>query len=142
MRQHKLILIGIILLGLFLRLFILSQRGSLWFDEAFSVHFAEMPLKQMLHYLRFENNPPLYFVLLHFWMKLFGNTEVVVRLLSMLFGIAAIPLIYMIGRRLYSQTAGIFAAFLLALSPFQVFYSTETRMYSLYLLLALFAVLL
>jgi len=140
MRKPWILVGGITILGIISRLFILSQRGSFWFDEAFSTRFAAMDISQMLHYLRFENNPPLYFILLHFWMKLFGSAEVAVRMLSMFFGIVAIPLTYVIGRRLHSETAGIFAAFLLALSPFQVFYSTETRMYSMYLFLALITV--
>jgi len=130
------------------------------------VHFAEMPLKQMLHYLQFENNPPLYFILLHFWMKLFGSGELAVRALSMIFGMASIPMVYVLGVRLFTplaqtpspdlasaqspspqgrgqgegRVAGLFAAFLLAISTFQVYYATETRMYTLYLFLALLAV--
>lgn len=142
MKRYSFILPLIILLGIALRLFILSYRGSLWFDEAFSVHFASMDLGRMLSYLRFENNPPFYFILLHFWMKIFGNAELATRLLSMSFGLAAIPLTYLIGKRLHSSTAGLFASFLTAISSFQVFYSVETRMYSLYMFLALAAMLL
>ncbi len=137
MKRHWLILFAIILLGLALRLFILSYRGSLWFDEAFSVHFASMDIGRMLSYLRFENNPPLYFILLHFWMRIFGNSELAVRMPSMIFGVAGIPLVYALGKRLHNSTAGMFAAFLTAISSFQVFYSTETRMYSLYMFLAI-----
>src|SRR3989338_9035100 len=102
MRKHSIALLGIISLGFVLRLFILSQRGSLWFDEAFSVHFAAMDIPQLLHYLRFENNPPLYFIFLHFWMKLAGNSELATRALSMIFGIAAIPMVYLVGMRLFA----------------------------------------
>ncbi len=142
MRKHSLALFGIILLGLFLRLFILSQRGSLWFDEAFSVHFASMDWGQIWNFLKFENNPPLYFYVLHFWISVFGNSEITVRLLSMIFGIASIPLVYVLGVRLHSRTAGLFAAFLTAISTFQSFYSTETRMYAMYEFLTLFSILL
>src|SRR3989339_991742 len=139
MRKKVFILLSIISLGLGLRLFILASRGSLWFDEAFSAHFAALDVGQMLHYLRFENNPPLYFILLHFWIKLFGNSELALRLPSIIFGVASIPMIYILGKRLHSSTAGLFASFLLAISSFQVFYSVETRMYSLYLFLTLLA---
>ena len=139
MRKHS-ILFAIILLGIGLRLLILTQRGSFWFDEAFAVHFASMDIPRMLSYLKFENNPPLYFIVLHFWMKLFGYAELTVRMLSMAFGIAALPLIYLLGVRLHSKTAGLFATFLLAISTFQVFYATETRMYTMYLFLALLSI--
>ena len=164
MRKENLALFGVIGLGLILRLFVLAQRGSFWFDEAFAVHFSSMDIPRMLSYLRFENNPSLYFIILHFWMKLFGNSELVVRMLSMIFGVAAIPLIYLIGVRLggvasessrkierglsaatpnsTGRTIGLFAAFLLAIATFQVFYSTETRMYTMYLFLALLGMLL
>ncbi|MDO8505348.1 MAG: glycosyltransferase family 39 protein [bacterium] len=137
MKKGTVALIGVIGLGVILRVLTLTQRGSFWFDEAFAVHFASMDISQMLSYLRFENNPPLYFILLHFWMKIFGDSELTVRILSMLFGIAALPLTYYIGKRLHSKTAGLFAVFLMAISTFQVFYATETRMYTMYLFLAL-----
>src|SRR3989338_5593254 len=109
MRKHSIALLGIISLGFVLRLFILSQRGALWFDEAFSVHFAAMDISQLLHYLRFENNPPLYFILLHFWMKWFGSSEIVVRSFSIIFSIASIPLLYFIGARLFNKITALFA---------------------------------
>ena len=179
MRKHSIALLGIISLGFVLRLFILSQRGSLWFDEAFSVHFASMDLHTMWEFLKFENNPPLYFGVLHFWMKLFGDSEIAVRALSMVFGLASIPLVYLVGVRLggvasessrqfpplrirggqeglrtphnppqpslilregNGRSVGLFAAFLTAISTFQIFYATETRMYTMYLFFALLTV--
>ncbi|MBI4135879.1 glycosyltransferase family 39 protein [Candidatus Uhrbacteria bacterium] len=140
MRKHSIALLGIILLGFALRLFILSQRGSLWFDEAFSVHFASMDLREIWSFLKFENNPPLYFYVLHFWMLVFGNSETTTRLLSMIFGLASIPMVYVLGAKIHSRAAGYFAAFLTAISTFQAFYSTETRMYAMYLFFTLTAV--
>lgn len=140
MKRNTLLLAGIVALGILLRLFILSQRGSLWFDEAFSAHFASLEVPRMLSYLRFENNPSLYFIVLHFWMKLVGSSDLAVRSLSMIFGVASLPFIYLLGTRLHSRVAGMFATFLAAISTFQVFYSTETRMYAMYEFLALAAV--
>ena len=59
------------------------------------------------------------------------------RLLSALFGILAIPMIYVVGRQLFNREAGLAAAIILAFSNFNIAYSQETRMYSLMVLLAL-----
>jgi mannosyltransferase len=60
-----------------------------------------------------------------------------VRLLSALFGVLTIPMVYVVGHQLFNKEAGLVGALILALSPFNVYYSQETRMYSLMVLLAL-----
>jgi mannosyltransferase len=82
-------------------------------------------------------HPPLYYWLLHYWVALFGTSEVAVRSLSVLFGALAIPVIYLLGRRLFNEEAGLLAALILAFSTLNVQYSQEARMYSLMVLLAL-----
>jgi mannosyltransferase len=80
---------------------------------------------------------PLYLFILHYWMAAFGTSEVAVRSLSVLFGVLAIPVIYLMGRRLFKEEVGLLAALILALSGFNVQYSQEARMYTLMVLLAL-----
>jgi uncharacterized membrane protein len=67
----------------------------------------------------------------------FGDSEIAVRLLSVVFGIAAIPVIYELGRLLFNREAGLVGALVLALSVFQIFYSQDARMFSLLVLLSL-----
>jgi mannosyltransferase len=67
----------------------------------------------------------------------FGTSESAVRLLSALFGILSIPVIYVVGRQLFNKEVGTMAALILALSSFNLYYSQETRMYSLMVLLGL-----
>ncbi len=127
------------LVALALRLPQLGDR-SLWVDEAMSVVFSAKPLPELFHLLVTEDiHPPLYPVLLHFWMEVAGNSEFAVRLPSVLFGVLLIPLIYQTGRRL-EQTAGLkdrlpvsltglAAAIIAATSAFYIGYSQEARNY-------------
>ena len=77
-----------------------------------------------------ELNMVLYYTLLREWMH-FGQTEFVIRSLSALFGIAAIPAVYRLGRRLFDVPTGLIAAALLATHSFHIRYSQEARAYSL-----------
>lgn len=80
---------------------------------------------------------PLYYVILDAWTKLFGISALSGRLLSALFGIAALPLVYLVGVRLVDSSAALLATALFALSRYQIYYAQEVRMYSLVVLLTL-----
>ena len=105
--------------------------SALWLDEALSVSIARLPLSELTGALRLDGSPPLYYVLLHLWMQVFGTGDLAVRLLSAVFSLAALPLAFAVGRRLRDATTGWCAVLLLAVSPFAVHYATETRMYAL-----------
>jgi uncharacterized membrane protein len=109
--------------------------SELWLDEALTVHLAELPLDRLTDALRRDGAPPLYYVLLHGWMKLVGTGNVAVRLLSGVFGTATLPLAYRAGLRLGGKVVAVGALVLLATSPFAIRYGTEARMYSLVALL-------
>ena len=124
--------------GLGLRL--LSTRG-LWLDEAISVAQARMPFGAMLQDIATTDvHPPLHHMVLWVWMRVFGDGEFSVRLPFVLIGAALVPLLFVVGRDLYSRRAGAAAACLGAVAPLAVWYSQETRMYSLYMLFSLVAV--
>ena len=114
-------------------------RSPLWLDEALSVNIARLPLGDIPEALRHDGHPPLYYFLLHGWMELFGEGDVAVRALSGLFGVALFPLMWVAGRRLAGRQGAWSAVLVLALSPYAVRYSTETRMYSLVMVLGLTA---
>lgn len=113
----------------------LHTRSALWLDEAQAVHIAGLPLHQLPDALRQDGAPPLYYVLLHFWIGIFGSGTTAVRALSGLFSIAALPLMFRLGRRYAGTEGGWIAVLLLASSPFAVLYATSARMYSLMQLL-------
>ncbi|MGB7587617.1 MAG: glycosyltransferase family 39 protein, partial [Solirubrobacterales bacterium] len=78
-----------------------------------------------------ESNPPLYYVLAWAWAKLFGTGEIGLRSLSALFGVATIPVSYLIGRELASKRAGLITAAIVAVNPMLIWYSQEARSYAL-----------
>jgi len=119
----------------------LSTRSALWLDEALSVHIARLPLTEVPGALRRDGAPPLYYVLLHGWIKLFGESATATRALSCLFALAALPVLFLVARQLRDATTAWIAVLLLASSPFAVHYATEARMYSLLLLQVLLGAL-
>jgi len=104
---------------------------SLWADEGNSVRLIERPLRLVIEAARADVHPPGYYVLLWVWGRVFGQSEVAVRSLSVAIGVCLVGLIYLIGRRWVGARAGWLAAFCAAVSPFQVMYSQEVRMYIL-----------
>jgi mannosyltransferase len=125
------LVIAITLVGLFLRVLLLGSKG-MWLDETFSVWMANHSVGEMLQWVvRIDQHPPLYYLLLHYWIALNGDTPYYVRLLSALFGAATIPIIYLIGKRLSGAVMGLSAAVIQALSLFNIYFGQETRMYTL-----------
>ncbi len=125
------VVLALTALGAVLRFATLGAQ-SFWFDEAQLAHEVGLSLGGLVHTLgKQETSPPLYFVLVWGWSKLFGHGEVALRSFSALAGTAAIPVAYLAGRELVSRRAGVVAAALVALSPFMIWYSQEAREYML-----------
>jgi hypothetical protein len=124
------LVITITLIGGFLRVLLLANKG-MWLDETFSVWLANQNVVDMLQWMvRIDQHPPLYYLLLHYWIALNGDTPYYARLLSALFGAGTIPIIYLIGKRMSGVVMGLAAAVFLALSPFNIAFAQETRMYT------------
>ncbi len=119
--------VGVLVLSLLLRFW---TKSDLWLDEALTVNIARRPLHQLPSLLHRDGAPPLYYALLHVWMRWFGTSDLAVRSLSGLFGVITVPLVWLAGRRLGSNTIAWAAMLLVATSPFAVHYDTEARMYS------------
>ncbi len=123
---------GIGLLAAGLRLYGLGRK-PLWYDEAFSVFIARQPLGRIGSLVAVNDaHPPLYYYVLHQWVGAFGSSELAVRGLSAVLGIAAAILTYAFvnGLRANRGEAGLAAA-LVAVSPLQILHSQEARMYPL-----------
>src|SRR5664280_2582439 len=104
----------------------------LWLDEAQSVAIARRPLSGLFAALRQDGSPPLYYLLLHYWMGWFGTGDnIAVRALSGVISVATLPPFYLLARRTIGRRAAVAAVLLLASSPFALRYATETRMYAL-----------
>ncbi len=124
----------VLALATILRLGALEPR-SLWFDETLSWRLAHHPLRDLPSALSISPHPPTYFLLLRVWVRVFGDTPGAVRGLSVVAGVAAVLGIYLLVKRLLKDDPGavrtaVFAAALMALSPFQIRYSVEARMYA------------
>jgi len=113
--------------------------GPFWIDEGLSVGISSFPFLEIPSILRFDGSPPLYYLLLHGWMELFGRSEAATHVLSLTFALASIPVGLWAGWSLFGPRAGWFCAGLFALNPFLTAYAHETRMYSLMVLLGLVA---
>ncbi len=127
----------IILITAFLvRLPLLNQ--SFWLDEAAQVIESARPLSQQLD-IPADFQPPLFHLLLHFWMGIFGKSEVGIRLLPIGFSIVTIYFLYLLAKELLDQRTAYLSAFFLAISPYFVWYAQEARPYALSVLLGVSA---
>lgn len=122
-------------------------RSPLWLDEAQSVAIARLPLRSdggqptLWTALRQDGSPPLYYLMLHAWIGLFGSGTAAVRALSGVISLACAPLLWLLASRLTSRLPALATLVLFASSPFAVRYATEARMYSLLVLLTLIGAL-
>jgi mannosyltransferase len=114
-------------------------RSPLWLDEAQTVYIAHQSVPHLFSALKEDGSPPLYYLLLHYWMAAFGTSSFAVRALSGLFSVATLPVMAVVARRFRLGSSPWPAVLLLATCPFAVRYATETRMYALLLLLVLLA---
>lgn len=110
---------------------------SVWYDEAFSFELARLKLGLMRAYIwgPFQNMA-LYYVVLHFWLKLTGAlginpTELVLRLPSALAAAVGGVVLYALGRRFWGRAAGLTAAGLYLLNDLQLYGAQQARSYAI-----------
>lgn len=118
------------------------DRDSLWFDEAISYLTATLPLEAIIKNTIQDPHPPVYYGLLHLWVSGLPDSDLAIRLSSLLLNLLLIPLIFILSIELFnSKRIGLLAAILVAISPFHILYSHELRMYTLLMCLALLVVI-
>lgn len=133
--QSPYLLVALLGIGTILRVVSLN-RDSLWFDEAISYLNATLPVDKIVSNVVQSSHPPLYYLLLHFWMTLFPDSDGSLRLLGVFWGLLIIPAIYLLTLELLgSRRLAAWAALLITISPFQVLYGHELRMYTQLMLL-------
>lgn len=114
---------------------------ALWTDEAFSLWVARHSLPDIWRVTaRLDAHPPLYYTLLHYWL-IFGDGETALRTLSAVLGALTVPAAYLVGRTIGGARLGVLTALFLAVSPFNLWYDQEARMYPLLMLSATGALL-
>ena len=127
-REHW--LLPIMLLAAAVRFFDLTA-ASIWFDEGSSVLLSRFSLPDIWGHAAHDVHPPLYFMLLHGWIGLFGDGMLSIRLMSAVPGIITVGLGVWLVDLLATRRAALLAGLLLALLPTAVRYSQEVRMYAL-----------
>ena len=163
---RRLLLLALTLAGFGWRAHALSAQ-SLWRDEVDAIFFALRDLTETLAMaVQPGQNGVLYFLSLRPWLHAVGTSEFALRYPSALLGVAAIPLIWQVGRRLISGKSShsttivdvetnqinssgrlpldrelppLMAALFLAVNPYQLWYAQEGKMYALITFLALLA---
>ncbi|MCW1948933.1 MAG: glycosyltransferase family 39 protein, partial [Candidatus Shapirobacteria bacterium] len=124
----------IILFSLGLRLVSLDQ--SLWLDEAISANVARMPIEKIIpDFSVIDFHPPLFYLTLNLWVKLVGSGVIQMRMLSIIFSLVTIWLVYKIGSLLKDKKTGLWAAIITGINPLVIYYSQELRMYAMMMML-------
>lgn len=131
-KKDKLLLGLIFVIGIVLRCLWIDSR-DIAYDDAFSYFLARSDLNTIISGTLADTMPPLYYYLLHFWMKISTNLGYL-RLLNTLINLFTAILVYKLAKQLFSGKTASIAFLLFLISPFQIYHSQELRMYSLLLM--------
>lgn len=129
LRRHWALIILFLWAGFALRLYRIDVQ-NIWWDEGRNIDVASRPLIAIAGSPELDIHPPIYFYLLHLWMRALGRSEFAVRSLSAFFGLLSGPLLYAIGRRIGGKTTAVLALGAGALAPFFLSEAQEARMYT------------
>lgn len=126
-------IILVLILGLLLRLTALPGR-SFWFDESITYHFAKLNIPDLFKAVATDNNPPLYYLIMHF-TEIFSTNQIFMRIPSLLANLLTIFLIYKLFKNKLKGNISLIAAALYSVSPLSIYIATEARLQSLAALL-------
>lgn len=139
-KKEIVILLLIIFLGFIVRIYNLGST-CVTLDEGMAAYFPSLAsIKDMMRELPWNGQQPLYFILMRYWINIFGTTEFILRIPSVLIGTATLYVTFELGRLLFSKQVGLISAAITALSTFHINYSQEARPYILSTLLSLLSV--
>jgi hypothetical protein len=123
------------LTGFALRLYHLGAE-SLWYDETVSVFLSRQQLAALIAHTAGDIHPPGYYLTLHLWQRMADPTlgrglEFLFAWPSLWWGMLLLPLIYVLGRKLFNDRIALLALWLTAVHPYHLWYSQEVRMYTM-----------
>lgn len=105
---------------------------SLWHDEAFSALLIKYPWSEMMYRIGLDVHPPAYYIFLRLWYYIFGDSLLSLRSFSVFFSVGTIWAAWLFVKEAFrSEKAAAWTAALIAISPFQIQYATEARMYTM-----------
>ena len=130
------ILLLLVCIGAFIRFHELTY-ASLWLDEIYSMIGSDpnTTFSDVYNYSK-NDQPPLFFFLLHGWLKVFGYTDFAGRAITCTYGVLAIVAIFFLGKEVKNEKLGLFVAFVTTINWYHVDISKELRFYPLVFLLA------
>lgn len=139
--KKYLYLLGIVIFGLISRLICINKADGLWNDEYVSYMISAKPFfNGFLDGIKSQCHMPFYYLYLKFFMSVFGQSDILLRLTSVLAGVAAIPVMYFVGKEKDNTLAYLCSGFT-AISSFLIYYSQEVRLYSILFLFSALSLL-
>lgn len=132
--------IALFVLNIFLKILHIDSN-DIALDEPFSIFHSQKNITEIIHFLLTGNNPPLYEILLHYWVKLFGTDAFEVRFPSLVFSSLTCILIYVIAIKFYDVTAGIVVSLVYTFSTIHIYFAHEARVYALFVMLTACSIL-
>jgi hypothetical protein len=108
-----------------------AGRAPMWFDEIYTTWAARGGFAHVLETMARDVHPPVHTLLVAAWVALGGESTPWLRSLSVLFGLATLVAVFLLGRAMFGRRAGLAAAAMLALHPVHVYFSQEARVYAL-----------
>jgi mannosyltransferase len=137
--QPWLILSIVVFIAVLLRLPNLTE--SIWFDELWSTYYKLGSFRQLAYYGVYDVSPPFHYVFMFGWIRIFGDSELSIRIPALVFGVLSIPLAYAIAAKYFDRQTGLLVALMLSLSPVHIWYSQEARPYSMLIFALLISML-
>lgn len=132
----------IVVIGTILRICFIDKPDGLWNDEYVSWYIASIPLgKTFINAVFAQCHMPFYYLYLKFFIHFFGNSDLMLRLTSVLAGILSIISMYFVGKELKNEKLGILCATITSLSSFLIYFSQEVRFYEVLFLFASLALM-
>lgn len=131
--KHNVIIFLILLISLIFRLYKINFQSA-WLDEIFTLNNASesKSILEIFEALKTDVHPPFYYYLVHVFFKIFGDSIIVARLISVFFGLAGLlAMYYLVIELLNNKKIGILALMLLMINHFHIYYSQEARMYTM-----------
>lgn len=129
-----------LIIGFSIRIVLLFRPEQYWFDEVLSTYISRYneSIGNLIRFLQIgEYHPPLYYIIMFYWTRIFGIAEIATRSFSLIFGLATLPLFYAFSRKLFSKKVSELALFFLAINALHIEYSIEARPYTFFTFIGL-----
>ena len=126
-------LLGLFVLALAVRLLHITTTDIAG-DEPFSIFMAQFPISDIITYLNTGNNPPLFEILLHYYMKCVGDSDFLLRMFPTVCSALTVVPIFLIGDRFLNRRVAVAASLVFIFSIYNIRFAHEVRVYALFTL--------